>query len=270
MGNTPSKLLSHSLVLALLAVVLVMTMPAFGQAPARTNDSGHPAAPLVTGMAGMVSSAHPVATRVGVDVLVAGGNAFDAAVAVAATLNVVEPMMSGMGGYGAIVIYDARGRQVRYLDASGRIPLAVDADVFRPPTPNYLENRHGAKAIATPSNVHAWEALWRAHGSQPMRSTSAWTCSAPSPHRGSRFRSPTGSLSSPESLRRCAVSWGGAGIVWSTGVPSATGTASRSNTTSTGFPSGSRVGVTGGAREPPKGCRARNRGDADPACRRRW
>ena len=52
----------------------------------------------------MVSTAHPLATKAGLEVLEAGGNAFDAAVAVSAALNVVEPMMSGVGGYGAIVV----------------------------------------------------------------------------------------------------------------------------------------------------------------------
>jgi gamma-glutamyltranspeptidase/glutathione hydrolase len=113
---------------------------------------------------GMVSSAHPLATRAGLDILKAGGNAFDAAVAVAAVLNVVEPMMSGAGGYGTILVYDAKGRRVRFLNCSGRIPAAVDSDVFRAPTPGFEENRRGPKAVSTPGNVNAWEAMAKEYG----------------------------------------------------------------------------------------------------------
>jgi len=112
----------------------------------------------------MVSTAHPLATQVGVDVLAAGGNAFDAAVAVAAALNVVEPMMSGIGGYGTILVHDASENRTRFLNPSGRIPAAVNSDVYRPPTPDYMENRRGAKAVSTPGNVNAWEAMHREYG----------------------------------------------------------------------------------------------------------
>src|SRR5262245_32481347 len=123
--------------------------------PAKRNTPTRPA----VGTRGMVSTAHPLATRVGLDILEAGGNAFDAAVAVAATLNVVEPMMSGMGGFGVVLLYDAEKGTIRCLDASGRFPAATDADVFRAPTANYLENRKGAKAASTPGNANAWESL---------------------------------------------------------------------------------------------------------------
>jgi len=116
------------------------------------------------GIRGMVSTAHPMATKAGLDILKKGGNAFDAAVAIAATLNVVEPMMSGMGGYGTILIYDAKKSEIRFLDSSGKIPMAVNSDAFRKPTPNYLENRRGPKAVSTPGNVNAWEAMSQAYG----------------------------------------------------------------------------------------------------------
>jgi gamma-glutamyltranspeptidase/glutathione hydrolase len=112
----------------------------------------------------MVSSAHPLATEAGLAILAAGGNAFDASVAVAATLNVVEPMMSGMGGYGTILTYDAEEGQAQFLNSSGRIPKALDSDVFRPPTPDYEKNRRGAKAVSTPGNLNAWEAMSRKYG----------------------------------------------------------------------------------------------------------
>jgi gamma-glutamyltranspeptidase/glutathione hydrolase len=127
------------------------------------NTADRPA----VGTRGMVSTAHPLATQAGLAVLDDGGNAFDAAVAIAATLNVVEPMMSGMGGFGVVLLYDADKGTLRCLDASGRFPKSVNADVFRAPTPNYLDNRKGAKAVSTPGNVNAWETLAKEYGKLP-------------------------------------------------------------------------------------------------------
>lgn len=151
------------LVVAVGAIATVVGQSA-SQAPARAPEP--PASPAV-GLRGMVSSADPLASEAGVAILNAGGNAFDAAVAVAAALNVVEPQNSGIGGYGTIVIDDARARTARFLNPSGRIPVAVDSDAYRAPTPNYLENRRGAKAVSTPGNLHAWEALSKTYGRLP-------------------------------------------------------------------------------------------------------
>ena len=131
--------------------------------------SGKQVDPPAAGVSGMISSAHPLASEAGVRILKAGGNAFDAAVAVAAALNVVEPDMSGMGGYGTILIYDARKRETRFLNPSGRIPMTVNSDEFRAPTPGFEENRRGAKAVSTPGNVHAWEQLSKVYGQSPWR-----------------------------------------------------------------------------------------------------
>ena len=125
-----------------------------------TNTADQPA----LGTHGMVSSGHPLATQAGLEIFAAGGNAFDAAIAVAAALNVTEPMMSGIGGYGTVIVYDARRGRARFLNCSSRIPAAVDSDVYRPPTPNYRQNRRNAKAVSTPGNVHAWQLMHQDYG----------------------------------------------------------------------------------------------------------
>ncbi|MGH9751457.1 MAG: gamma-glutamyltransferase [Blastocatellia bacterium] len=157
----------------LLTFFISAAMLAVGAVGANNSTNDHQIKNTSTtpaiGASGMVSSAHPIATQAGLDILAAGGNAFDAAIAVAATLNVVEPMMSGMGGYGAMVIYDAGKREMKFLDSSGRIPATLDSDVFRPPTPNYKENRLGAKSVSTPGNVNAWETLSKSYGKLQWR-----------------------------------------------------------------------------------------------------
>ena len=119
---------------------------------------------------GMVSTAHPLATEAGLKVLENGGNAFDAAIAIATTLNVVEPHMSGAGGYGTILVYDAETERSRFLNPSGRIPANVNSDLYRAPTPDYMQNRRRAKAVSTPGNVNAWESLWKEYGTKEWSS----------------------------------------------------------------------------------------------------
>lgn len=119
------------------------------------------------GLIGSVASAHPLATKAGMQVLENGGNAFDAAIAVASSLNVVEPMMSGMGGYGTIMIYDAKSGSTRFLNASGRFPVNTNTDLMRAPTPDFMKNRTGPKSISTPGNLNAWTAMHELYGSKP-------------------------------------------------------------------------------------------------------
>ena len=113
---------------------------------------------------GSVATAHPIATKAGQMILNKGGNAFDAAVAIAATLNVVEPMMSGLGGYGTILVYDSKDKQTRFLNPSGRFPIKTNTDLMRAPTPNYKKNRFGPKSISTPGNLNAWKAMHSKYG----------------------------------------------------------------------------------------------------------
>lgn len=97
-----------------------------GGEPSWTEESGRAA----QGADGMVVASHPAATRVGADVLIAGGNAVDAAIAMQLALNVVEPMMSGIGGGCFIVVYDAESRQVRVVNARERAPAGASPSMF--------------------------------------------------------------------------------------------------------------------------------------------
>jgi gamma-glutamyltranspeptidase/glutathione hydrolase len=85
-------------------------------------------------------------------------------VAVAAALGVVEPEMSGIGGYGAIVVYDAGEGKTRFLEIGSKTPATLNPSIFHPPTPNYQENRCGSPVVATPGNLKAWQALSEEYG----------------------------------------------------------------------------------------------------------
>ncbi len=116
---------------------------------------------------GAVASGHPLATKAGLEVLEKGGNAFDAAIAVASTLNVVEPAMTGLGGYGSTLIYDAKKKEIRYLNSSGRFPLKANSDLMRAPTVDYMSNRKGPKSISTPGNLNSWKVMHTTYGKMP-------------------------------------------------------------------------------------------------------
>src|SRR5215475_7178398 len=96
----------------------------------RTGDAmpphRHAYRPVVMGKRGAVTSAHPLASMAGIRVLLGGGNAVDAAVAVGAALNVVEPFMSGAAGIGLMLISRGGGRERHVLDFIGRSPAASD------------------------------------------------------------------------------------------------------------------------------------------------
>lgn len=83
-----------------------------------------------TPSASAVASAHPLATQAGMDMLTSGGNAFDAAVAVTATLAVVEPFGSGIGGGGLWLLHESRKNKEIMIDGRETAPAAASRDMY--------------------------------------------------------------------------------------------------------------------------------------------
>ena len=130
-----------------------------------------------TGSRGMVVSNHPLASSAGAEMLAAGGNAIDAAIATLFTLTVVEPMMVGIIGGGMAHIRLADGSH-RFIDGQSTVPLAVRPDTYtsKPGSAHDVfdtvgdENLNGPKAVAVPGSLKAWcETLQRFGTMTPRR-----------------------------------------------------------------------------------------------------
>src|SRR3954469_10436770 len=96
----------------------------------RPAANTHATRSAVFGRNGRIATSQPRASAAGLKVLQDGGNAIDAAVTAAAVLAVVEPSMTGIGGDLFAIVYDARTKSLRALNASGRSGYAATADVF--------------------------------------------------------------------------------------------------------------------------------------------
>ena len=119
--------------------------------------------PAVSGPNGLVVAGHPLASIAGVRVLMQGGTAADAAVAILATLNQVEPMMSGVGGNGFTTVYDKATDRVYSLNATGAAPKSLDARTL---TADDLSR--GLKAGVTPGLFGGWIALLDRFGTMTL------------------------------------------------------------------------------------------------------
>jgi gamma-glutamyltranspeptidase/glutathione hydrolase len=117
----------------------------------------------------MVVSAHPIASAVGVRILSAGGNAADAAVATVASLNVVEPHASGLGGGGFMLYYDAKRDSFVVIDYRERAPGNVVRENYYQPTDTlHRVRQHGATAIGTPGAPAGWQTIHDRFGTKPL------------------------------------------------------------------------------------------------------
>jgi gamma-glutamyltranspeptidase/glutathione hydrolase len=121
--------------------------------------------PLIMGRRGAVASNHPLATQAGLLALQAGGHAVDAAVAVAATLSVVEPFMSGLGGDGFYHVYERPSGGAAVYNGTGPAPRAATPERYAAGIP-----LTGPLAVSVPGSVAAWGAMHARFGRRPWSS----------------------------------------------------------------------------------------------------
>jgi len=117
-----------------------------------------------------IASAHPLATRAGMEILAAGGNAFDAAVAVSAALAVVEPTGSGLGGGGFWLLHRASDGHEVMIDGRERAPLAAQRDMYLDKSGEVIPQLsvNGPLAAAIPGEPAALVHLARKYGRLPL------------------------------------------------------------------------------------------------------
>ncbi|MBL9217336.1 MAG: gamma-glutamyltransferase [Opitutaceae bacterium] len=148
-----------------LFAVLLMPSVMHAAVPGRTMPDDTPsteatlARPLVTGRHGVVTSLHPLASMAGMKILLQGGNAFDAAVATAMAVAVVDPKNSTIGGQGFATMYVAKEKRVRALNFFGPSPKLATIEAVQ--GKNY---EHGYLSPVVPSCLAGYAAMHRAYG----------------------------------------------------------------------------------------------------------
>jgi len=118
-----------------------------------------------------IASAYPLASQAGEEILAAGGNAFDAAVAVSAALAVVEPSSSGLGGGGFYLLHVQADGLETMLDAREKAPAAASRDMYLDKAGNVIDGASidGPLAAAIPGEPAAFEYLARRYGKLPLK-----------------------------------------------------------------------------------------------------
>ncbi|KAK9787880.1 hypothetical protein WJX73_007818 [Symbiochloris irregularis] len=124
----------------------------------------------VMGTRGMVAASQPLAAEAGMRILQQGGNAADAAVAVAAALNVTEPNMTGIGGDAFALYYSAKDRTVSAIMGNGHSPGNLTLEAVREKGIKGTElPPYSPLCITVPGAAALWEDLVKEHGSKSMQ-----------------------------------------------------------------------------------------------------
>ncbi len=141
-------------------LLLAIAMLALATAPSAAEKIG----------AFAVATANPLATETGISMLRSGGNAFDAAVAIAATLSVVEPVSCGLGGGGFWLLHRAKDGADIFIDAREAAPAAAHRDMYLDPKGNVIPNLSldGPLAAAIPGTPAALAHISKRFGKLPL------------------------------------------------------------------------------------------------------
>lgn len=125
---------------------------------------------LAAGTAG-IATAHPLATKAGVEILQTGGNAFDAAVAISAMLGVVEPYSSGIGGGGFYLFYIAKQDRYVFIDAREKAPSGAHKDMYLDDKGEVIANIsiNGPLSAGIPGIVAALEHISERYGKNTLK-----------------------------------------------------------------------------------------------------
>ncbi len=129
----------------------------------RARDFQAPGRSLVYAANGLCATSHPLAAGVAIDVLRAGGNAVDAAIAAAVLLGICEPQMTGIGGDCFALIKPAGSEEIIGLNGSGRAPSALDVETLRGGGQTAMPT-HTPDAVTVPGAVDAFCRLAADHG----------------------------------------------------------------------------------------------------------
>ena len=150
--------------------VVALSAPAAGaqEKQATANGSG-----------GAAASVDPLATQAAIDVMTAGGNAFDAAVAAASVLGVVEPYSCGLGGGGFMVIRDGKTGDIKTIDSREKSPAAMVPSSFfidgkAPTDAQFNINRYSGLSVGVPGTPYAWSYLLRHYGTYKLKDALAY------------------------------------------------------------------------------------------------
>lgn len=117
------------------------------------------------GVRGMAATGHPLASDAALDILKAGGNAFDAAVCASAVLSVVKSYHCGLGGDLFGVFYSSEKGRVLVLNGSGKSPRSICGELFSDHIPH-----RGILAATVPGTVHSWVEIARMLGTRDLKS----------------------------------------------------------------------------------------------------